>query len=75
MTFGIVPATKWQLKSDIGQDRRKRLLEASFDRIAHQITNHAEMDDYGSEPTKKTVFSVVAPFLYSKPSTAEMNPS
>ena len=49
MTFGIAPATEWQLERNVGDARERRLRETSFDSIVEQITKQAELHDYGCE--------------------------
>ncbi len=53
MAFGIVPATEWQLERRIAKSRKRRLLDNSFDSIVQQITEQAELRDYGCEEIKK----------------------
>ncbi len=52
MTFGIAPATEWQLARNVEEARKRRLLETSFDSIVQQITKKARLHDYGCEEIK-----------------------
>jgi hypothetical protein len=49
MKFGIVSCTEWQLAQNVGDNRKKRLLETSFDSIVQRITDQATLEDYGRQ--------------------------
>lgn len=53
MEFGIASATEWQLERRIGKNRKRRLLEKSFDTIVQQISEKAELHDYGCKEIRR----------------------
>jgi|SRR5215203_3109430 len=51
--FPLASAAEWQLGSNIGTIRKRRLIEMPFENIVRRIVNNAELCDYGRNKIRK----------------------